>query len=105
MRPTEHIERAWRLWAASLNPWIDLPSSAQGAKESPVLVHRSEARVEPPKGWLARWFDRMEARAWEREARVRDAYFAEATDLADLEERMRRYDRMVATGRPLHRYM
>jgi hypothetical protein len=73
------------------------------------LVQRSEdlavdpapvpapALAEPERrGWLGRLFDRLEASAWEREARARDAYLAEATSHADLEQRIREYDRASA---------
>jgi hypothetical protein len=49
-------------------------------------------RVPPIRGWLGRVFDRLEAWAWEREMRTREAYLAQSQDIYDLEARMRYLD-------------
>jgi hypothetical protein len=49
-------------------------------------------------GWLARLFERMEARDLERSRREFEEYLADATDLVDLEARIRRYDRRLANS-------
>ena len=43
-------------------------------------------------GWLGRIFERLEQWSWECQMRAYEAYLSEATDLADLEARMRRLD-------------
>jgi len=54
------------------------------------------------KSWLARVFDRLETWSWERELRQREAYLAQAQDLADLEHRMRQLDQStLCRGRVL----
>jgi len=54
-------------------------------------------------GWLSRFFDRLEARQWERERRELEDYLADSSDLFDLEDRIRRYDRRHADAGPLGR--
>ncbi|HET7260943.1 MAG TPA: DUF3563 family protein [Casimicrobiaceae bacterium] len=49
-------------------------------------------RREPRRGW----FSRLEARLWRHEQERREAWLAQATDVFDLERRMRLLDR----GRP-----
>jgi hypothetical protein len=44
------------------------------------------------KSWLSRALDRLEQWSWERQLRADEAYLAEATDLCDLEARIRRLD-------------
>ena len=44
------------------------------------------------KGWLARAWRRLETWSWQRQMREREAYLAQATDLVDLEARMRDLD-------------
>ena len=66
------------------------------------LVHRistvaptgEKAPPQPNSGksWLSRALDRLEQWSWERQLRANEAYLAEATDLCDLEARMRRLD-------------
>jgi len=55
--------------------------------------------LESPKGLIARvrkWFHeasiRLETWSWQRQMREHEAFLAQATDLADLEARMRRLD-------------
>lgn len=44
------------------------------------------------KGWLTRAWRRLETWSWQRQMRQREAYLAQATDLVDLEARMRDLD-------------
>lgn len=44
------------------------------------------------KGWLTRAWRRLETWSWQRQMREREAYLAQATDLVDLEARMRDLD-------------
>lgn len=66
-------------------------------------ANRSTAPV-PARGWIGRLFDRIEAWAWERELRQREAYLAQAQDLYDLERRMRHLDGddFLSRGRALY---
>lgn len=57
------------------------------------LTARGERR-EPRRGWFAR----LEAKLWRQEQERREAWLAQATDVFDLERRMRLLDR----GRPFH---
>jgi Protein of unknown function (DUF3563) len=108
MRPHTHLEQVLRFWLNGGEPSSASASAATTAVTPVVLMQRSSDRAgvvaapaAPASGnWLARWFDRMEARAWQREQRARDAYLGEATDVIDLEYRIRRYDQSVAAGRP-----
>jgi Protein of unknown function (DUF3563) len=50
------------------------------------------AGVPSVKGWLARAWLRFETWSWQRQLREREAYLAQAKDLADLEARMRDLD-------------
>jgi uncharacterized protein DUF3563 len=108
MRPHTHLEQVLRFWLNGGEPSSASAAAATTALNPGVLVQRSSNRADvaaapaaPASGsWLTRWFDRMEARAWQREQRARDAYLGEATDVIDLEYRIRRYDQSVAAGRP-----
>jgi hypothetical protein len=42
--------------------------------------------------WVRRALDRFEAWSWQRQVRSQEAYLAQAHDLADLEQRLRRMD-------------
>jgi len=81
----------------------------------PEMVRRNKATLEslppsPPEAaqsdshpwsftsWIQRGCARLEAWAWQRELRRREAYLAQASDLADLEARMREMDREVFTS-------
>ena len=46
--------------------------------------------------WLSRFFARLEARELDRQRREFEDYLSDATDLVDLEARIRRYDRRAA---------
>jgi hypothetical protein len=51
---------------------------------------------EPRRKWLDRldhWLDRLDNWFWRQRQRERDAYLAQAMDLFDLEQRMRRLER------------
>lgn len=108
MRPHTHLEQVLRFWLNGGDPSSESAASAAIAGSSAVLVRRNIERDDEaatpvagnPGNWLTRWFDRLEARAWQREQRARDAYLGEATDTIDLEYRIRRYDQSVAAGRP-----
>jgi uncharacterized protein DUF3563 len=60
---------------------------------APVSVGE-EAESQPRSGrnWLSRALDRLEKWSWERQLRADEAYLAEATDLCDLEARIRQLD-------------
>ncbi len=78
---------------------LDLATRATGAalRAAPAgAALPAGPQADRSSGWLARFLDRMEARAWERERRALDAYLADSVDLYDLEARMRRYDRGLA---------
>ena len=52
--------------------------------------------------WARNLMERIEARSWRSQMRERDAYLAQAQDLVDLEDRMRRFDRdTLSRGRAL----
>jgi hypothetical protein len=109
MRPHTHLEQVLRFWLNGGEPSSAATPTATTAVVPVVVAHRSNERAgavttpaAPTSGnWLARWFDRLEARAWQREQRARDAYLGCATDVIDLEYRIRRYDQSVAAGRPV----
>ena len=46
----------------------------------------------PAAGWLRRAMDRLEQWSWERQIRSQEAYLSQATDLCDLESRIRTLD-------------
>lgn len=50
------------------------------------------AAVAPRAGWLRRAMDRLEQWSWERQIRSQEAYLSQATDLCDLESRIRTLD-------------
>ena len=67
----------------------------------PVLVQRSrsagthetaDARARSCTNWLQRAFDRLEQWSWERQMKTQEAYLSQATDLCDLEARIRHLD-------------
>ena len=62
---------------------------------SPLQGENRSGRTRPDyalTGWLERLWVRLEAWSWQREMREREAYLAQATDLVDLENRMRQLD-------------
>jgi hypothetical protein len=52
----------------------------------------STMTAKAPGGWMRRAFDRLEQWSWERQLRAEEAYLSQATDLCDLESRMRRIE-------------
>src|SRR5689334_21861514 len=67
----------------------------------PALVRRGKAdyaiqtAVSTPRSgtnWLQRAFDRLEQWSWERQMKSQEAYLSQATDLCDLEARIRHLD-------------
>ena len=44
------------------------------------------------RNWLSRALDRLEQWSWERQRKADEAYLAQATDLCDLEARIRQLD-------------
>ncbi len=62
------------------------------------------ARGPSLKGWFSRMWQRLEAWSWQRQVREREAYLAQATDLVDLEARMRHLDgdAFLSRARALH---
>ena len=70
-----------------------------GTESKTGLVRRTrtaaeKASVVPDSGknWLSRALVRLERWSWERQIEADEAYLAQATDLCDLEARMRRLD-------------
>ncbi len=52
--------------------------------------------------WLRTFFDRIETLEWRSQAREFECYLAQSQNLADLEDRIRRYDRAtISRGRAL----
>ena len=111
MRPLAHLERArqWLVPHSTASTAIEeIDGSNPGAA---AMVHRETERAAtaqapsealsstPRKGWLARFFDDMQDRAWRRELQQREAYLADAVDLIDVEYRIRRYDEHLAARR------
>jgi uncharacterized protein DUF3563 len=43
-------------------------------------------------GWWHSFWDSLEAWSWDRQVKAQEAYLSQATDLCDLEARMRRLD-------------
>jgi len=57
---------------------------------------RDGTASEPRRRWLHRldqWLGRLDNWFWRQQQRQREAYLAQATDIFDLEERMRRLER------------
>ena len=78
-------------------------TASQGATDK-AKPNASTPPALPARGWIGRLFDRIEAWAWERELREREAFLAQAQDLYDLERRMRQLDGddFLSRGRALH---
>ncbi|HEX7156947.1 MAG TPA: DUF3563 family protein [Burkholderiaceae bacterium] len=64
----------------------------EAALSTPLIRHAAVEST-PAKGWLGRYFDRIEERRLARERQEMEAYLSEAIDLADLEQRIRNWDR------------
>jgi hypothetical protein len=67
-----------------------------GEKAEFVQRESAEGQVAAPEaplgGWLRRAMDRLEQWSWERQIRSQEAYLSGATDLCDLESRIRTLD-------------
>jgi Protein of unknown function (DUF3563) len=68
--------------------------AAHGSHGDHATTRSTSAR-----GWLGRFFDDMEEKLFEREREEMEAFLGEATDFADLEQRMREWDRSLAQKR------
>ncbi len=55
-------------------------------------VEAGTGPIDRVRSWFRRAFARLETWSWQRQLREREAYLAQATDLADLEARMRDLD-------------
>jgi len=79
-------------------------TGVRDASADKTKANRAAAPLPPPRGWIGRLFDHIEAWAWERELRQREAYLAQAQDLYDLERRMRQLDGddFLSRGRALY---
>jgi len=67
------------------------PELVQRGKEEEV----SQTTIGTPRSgtnWLQRAFDRLEQWSWERQMKSQEAYLSQATDLCDLEARIRHLD-------------
>lgn len=95
---------AYHLGQTTFNPMMVQRSiGPEGSLDEPVRAPASsaatsgEAETDPAavpaaESWLARAWRRLETWSWQRQMREREAYLARATDLADLEARMRDLD-------------
>ena len=66
---------------------VPAPGTAANAE-----VETDTGPIESVRSWIRRAFERLETWSWQRQVREREAYLAQATDLADLEARMRDLD-------------
>jgi uncharacterized protein DUF3563 len=69
-------------------------SAAHGSRGDDATTRSTRTR-----NWLGRFFDDMEEKLFEREREEMEAFLGEATDFADLEQRMREWDRSLAQKR------
>ena len=69
----------------------DVMPSDDGPKSSAIASRKAAARSGPAKSWTERFSDWM----YRQQVAEREAYFAQATDIFDLERRMREYDRRM----------
>ena len=97
---------AYQLGQAEFEPGIVRRNTASSDSEAAdkTKANRSASPASPARSWMGRLFDRIEAWAWERELRQREAYLAQAQDLYDLERRMRQLDGddFLSRGRALY---
>jgi hypothetical protein len=56
------------------------------------LVETTGSKPRSVTNWLQRAFDRLEQWSWERQMKSQEAYLSQATDLCDLEARIRHLD-------------
>jgi hypothetical protein len=57
-----------------------------------MLDQTTGSRPRSGTNWLQRVFDRLEQWSWERHMQAQEAYLSQATDLCDLEARIRQLD-------------
>ncbi len=62
-------------------------------------IDGTQASEAASRNWLARAFDRLEQWSWERQVAAQEAYLSQATDLCDLERRMRQLDNPTGKSR------
>jgi hypothetical protein len=70
----------------------DPEGSVDKSARAPATSAATSGATHSVKGWLARALHRLETWSWQRQLREREAYLAQAKDLADLEARMRDLD-------------
>jgi hypothetical protein len=95
---------AYHLGQATFQPLMVRRNTATGAglddaQRGPIPGTITNSEVEAGTGpidrvrsWFRRAFARLETWSWQRQMQEREAYLAQATDLADLEARMRDLD-------------
>jgi len=91
---------AYHLGQSTFGPMmVHRSSSPEGCVDAPTAstatsgeAKADTAAIGSVKGWLARAWRRLETWSWQRQLREREAYLAQAKDLADLEVRMRDLD-------------
>ena len=78
-------------WAYHLGTSVSKPDVVQRSR--PIATDETDASsANSGTGWLRRAFDRLEQWSWDRQVRVNEAYLSQATDLCDLEYRIRQLD-------------
>ena len=77
---------AYHLGAGAAKPDLVRRGSNGEARQTTASKPRSVTH------WLQRAFDRLEQWSWERQMRSQEAYLSQATDLCDLEARIRQLD-------------
>jgi Protein of unknown function (DUF3563) len=77
---------AYHLGSAAAKPELVQRSSADELAQTRVSGVGSRTN------WLERAFDRLEQWSWERQMKSQEAYLSQATDLCDLEARIRQLD-------------
>jgi len=95
---------AYQLGQAKFEAGMVHRNRAAQASTAKPTANRGASPTRSNRGLIGRVFDRIEAWAWERELRQREAYLAQAQDLYDLERRMRQLDGddFLSRGRALH---
>ena len=77
--------------AYHLGKTVSEPGLVQRSSETATAVERT-SKPRTGTAWLLGLFDRLEQWSWERQMRAQEAYLSNATDLCDLEARMRQLD-------------
>ncbi len=95
---------AYQLGQTTFQPFMVRRNTATGpgldeAERGPIpggttnlQVGTGTGPIERVRSWFRGVFARLETWSWQRQMREREAYLAQATDLADLEARMRDLD-------------